>query len=334
MSTPASRTIPPAGVEPDDRLDERSLTRAGHPVHGDDLSTGHRQVDMVEAERSAFVDHGQSRRLEDHVPGRGGFVDRQCLDRGPDHRPGERGGAGVRRRTGPHHLAALEDGDIVGDAHHLAQLVGDEHDRPAGRAQLGHRRQQLIDVGRPEDRRRLVEDQQIRAPMELAEQLEAAEIGDADIAGRPVPRQLPAGPGLETGRRRLDRGEVERASPNRLDAEDEVLGQREIVDDRELLVDHADAERPGGLDRAHPLGLAVEPDAAGVGLRQAGDAPHQGRLAGSVLADDGVDRAGLDRHRDRVAGSHRPERLGQPDHLHARRSGWMIGICQPSSQSG
>ena len=49
-----------------------------------------------------------------------------------------------------------------------------------------------------------------------------------------------------------------------------------------------------GIDRAgEVIGLAIEEDAAARRLQMAGQDPHQRRLAGAVLADDGVDLAGL-----------------------------------------
>ncbi len=58
--------------------------------------------------------------------------------------------------------------------------------------------------------------------------------------------------------------------------------------------------------------LAVDPDGAAVGLIEAVENVHQGRLAGAVLADDAVDRARRDRKVDIPVGVHRPEALVDP----------------------
>jgi hypothetical protein len=56
----------------------------------------------------------------------------------------------------------------------------------------------------------------------------------------------------------------------------------------------------------------LDPDLAGVGLAQAVEDLRQRALAGAVLAQQGVDLAGLDREVDAVVGDERPEALGDP----------------------
>ncbi len=82
-----------------------------------------------------------------------------------------------------------------------------------------------------------------------------------------------------------------------LGAENDVLQHREILHQLEVLEDHADA----GADRGLAVGdldpLAVDEDLARIGLVESVEDRHQRRLAGTVLADDAVDRAL--RHLDR-----------------------------------
>jgi hypothetical protein len=66
------------------------------------------------------------------------------------------------------------------------------------------------------------------------------------------------------------------------------------VEERELLVDDSDPVRARVLRRVDANRLAVELDLAGVGRHDPGEDLHQRRLAGAVLADDGVDRAARD----------------------------------------
>ena len=77
-------------------------------------------------------------------------------------------------------------------------------------------------------------------------------------------------------------------------AEQQVLQHRERLDQHEVLVDHADAGCDRVLGALDPAFLAGDPDAAAIGLIEAVEDVHQGRLAGAVLADDAVDRAGRD----------------------------------------
>ena len=87
-----------------------------------------------------------------------------------------------------------------------------------------------------------------------------------------------------------------------------------------MLVHHAEARR-----RRRPAGSARPQLAPGaehrprVGAVQPVQHRHQGRLAGAVLADDGVDLAGGQLEVGVDQGTHGPERLADPGHR--QRSG-------------
>ena len=61
--------------------------------------------------------------------------------------------------------------------------------------------------------------------------------------------------------------------------------------------------------------LAVDPDFAGIGLIEAVEDRHQGRLAGAVLADNAVDGAALDLQMDVAVGMDRAKTLVDADQL-------------------
>ena len=67
-----------------------------------------------------------------------------------------------------------------------------------------------------------------------------------------------------------------------------------------MLMDHADAEGDRVVRILDRDRLAVDQDLAAVGVIKAIRDPHDRRFAGTVLANDGVDRALLDRHRNVV----------------------------------
>ena len=77
-----------------------------------------------------------------------------------------------------------------------------------------------------------------------------------------------------------------------LAAHEDVLGDREVREERRLLVDHRDAGGLGLRGRAEVDVVALEPEGAGVAAVHAGHDLDQRRLAGAVLADQRVDGAG------------------------------------------
>ncbi len=78
---------------------------------------------------------------------------------------------------------------------------------------------------------------------------------------------------------------------------------------------HADAERNRVVRPPDAADLAVDENLAAVGgVKAVGDA-HGGRLPRAVLADDGVDRAGLDRDVDMVVGEDAAKALGDVSKL-------------------
>ncbi len=82
--------------------------------------------------------------------------------------------------------------------------------------------------------------------------------------------------------------------------------------------DHADAQRDRVARAADLRRLAVDRDAAAVGLVEAVEDRHQRALAGAVLADDAVHRAGRHRQVDIAVGLHRAEALADAAHLDGR----------------
>ena len=84
-------------------------------------------------------------------------------------------------------------------------------------------------------------------------------------------------------------------------------------------MDHADAGRDRILGAVDLALLAVDPDDPPIGLVEAVEDVHQRRLAGAVLADDAVDRAGGDPQIDAPVGVDRPEALVDADQLDRRR---------------
>ena len=173
----------------------------------------------------------------------------------------------------------------------------------------------MIGLGRRQHAGRLVEDQDVGAAIERLQDLDALLQADRqfldDRVGidlQPVFALQPLQLGARLGDRRLQQRLA-------FGAEDDVLEHGEILDQHEVLVDHADAEGDGVVGRVDDRRLAADADLAAVGLVEAVEDRHQRRLAGAVLADDAVDRAALDLQMDVAVGMDRAETLVDADQL-------------------
>ena len=308
----------PAGhgaADAGDRLDQLGLAVAGDAGDADDLAGAHVEGDVV--------DHGDAARI----------LDRQVLHRkldragmglalldaqqhaAADHQLGELLDGGLRGLARRHHRALAHDRHVVGDRHDLAQLVGDQHDRLALLLELLEDAEQVVGLGRRQHAGRLVEDQDLGAAIERLENFDALLQADRQLLDdgvgidfQPVFALEPLQLGARLGDARLEQRLA-------LGAEDDVLQHREILDQHEMLVDHADAERDGVVGRVDRHRLAADADLAAVGLVEAVEDRHQRRLAGAVLADDAVDRAALDFEVDVAVGMDRAKALVDADQL-------------------
>ncbi|GGX67946.1 hypothetical protein GCM10010510_10490 [Streptomyces anandii JCM 4720] len=223
-----------------------------------------------------------------------------------DHHLGELAGGGLGGDGRAHGGAAPDDGDVVGDGEHLAELVGDEDDRQALGLQLAQVVEEGVDLLRDEHGGRLVEDEDAGAAVEDLEDLHALTVGDAEVLHQGVGADteavavgdlldLPPGAGAD--------------AVELLAAEDDVLEHGQVVGEHEVLVDHADAAGDGVGGAAEGDLLAVDRDGALVRLLHAVEDLHQGRLAGAVLADERVHGALADRQVDVVVGHDSGESL-------------------------
>ena len=109
-----------------------------------------------------------------------------------------------------------------------------------------------------------------REGVDLALGVERQAVGVADLAH-------PRGQGLHVG--------------DAVDAQRHVLQDGHGLEQREVLEDHADTQRPGGLGIGHAHWLAVPEHLTLVGVQHAVDDLDQGTLAGAVLAQERVDLA-------------------------------------------
>ncbi len=202
---------------------------------------------------------------------------------------------------------APDHGDLVGDGQDLVELVGDEDDRQALGLQLTQVVEELGDLLRDQDRGRLVEDEDLGAPEQDLEDLDALPFADAQLRDQDVGVD-PQSIGVRDVDDRLARLVAD--AVQLLRAEDDVLEDGEVVGQHEVLEHHADArvDRVGGA--AQGQRLTVHLDRALVGLLDPVEDLHQRRLPRAVLADDGVDGTAADRHLDVLVGHDTGEAFG------------------------
>ena len=113
-------------------------------------------------------------------------------------------------------------------------------------------------------------------------------------------------------------------------ADEDVLGDVEIRKQQRLLINGGDAEplRLGGA--ANRDWLAAQKDLAAIGLMYAGYDLDERRLAGAVLAKQGMNLTGVQRKRDVLQRLCRVETLGDSTNLQDRRDDYRsVGKPQP-----
>ena len=117
------------------------------------------------------------------------------------------------------------------------------------------------------------------------------------------------------------RAAVDQPEAARRIADRDVVGDREVGDQRQLLEDAGDAGRMGRGRRCKRDRLAVEQHAALVGRDDARHDLDQRRLAGAVLAEDRVNAAGLDHEVGVLQRAHAAVALGDALHDEQAHSG-------------
>jgi hypothetical protein len=94
-----------------------------------------------------------------------------------------------------------------------------------------------------------------------------------------------------------------------------------------VLRDHADSRPNRVLGRADLDAFAADADLALVGMREPVQDAHQRRLAGAVLAQQSMNRAGREREVDTVVGDDVAEVLHDPAHSDG---GPVAGAARPN----
>ena len=248
--------------------------------------------------------------LEHHVADRHLLLGEHLGDLAADHHADDVVAGDIVGGVGADVLAVAKHRELVGDLEQLVHLVGDVDDAFALRAQTADDLEQMRHLGLGQRRGRLVHDQDVGFVGHGLGDLDHLPVGHGELA------HLDAGVDLDIERPKQlfslapHGGMIDETEPvPGLAPDPDILGHRHERHQVELLMDHGDALLEGVQGRVQVGFLAAQADRAGVGVVDAGDDLHQRRLAGTVLAHERVDRAGLEAELDVVQRHHAWERF-------------------------
>ncbi len=246
----------------------------------------------------------------------------QVGDVAADHLPHEvvDGRVGDRRRRDVR--AVAHDRDDVAEIEDLVEPVRDEQERAALVAKAPRDGEQPVDLDARQRGRRLIHDQHASVERDRLRDLDDLLVGDREALGRTVGIDAHAEPEEERLHLTAHRPAVDPAeASDGLPAHEDVLRDRQVGEERGLLVDDGDARllRLGG--RREVDVLAVEAELARVAAVEPGDDLHERGLARAVLADEGVDRAGIEAQAAGAQCDDGAERLDDPGQLEHRGCG-------------
>ena len=191
-----------------------------------------------------------------------------------------------------HRPASPHDGDGVGQREDLLQLVRDEDDGDSLRLQLPKVPKEVIHLLWNEDGGRFVQDQDPGPPVQHLDDLDPLALTDTQVLHEPARIERDTVAARELPDSLPGSIEIDEPTASGLRTEDHVLENRQVVGQHEVLVHHPDAGRDGFLRRTKVDRVPRDPDRAFVGTLHAIQDLHERRLAGTVLADHGVDLAG------------------------------------------
>ena len=295
-------------------LDELALPVAGHARDADDLARAHREIETGDGFAALVVLDDETGDFEHLVVARR----RDARGRGAHHRVADH----HRRHFARRHLAHLaaadlaaapQHADVVAEGLHFAELVGDHQRRDvAAMRHVLEQAEDLVGLARRQHGGRLVEDEEALVEIEQLEDFQLLLFARRQRGDRPVERRAER----HTFEKRLQ--SLALALPvddgRRIGAaDDEILRAGQRRHQREMLIDHADAERLRVARIAHRDLAPVERERALVRRIEAHDAFDQRRLARPVLAQQRVERASRRLERDIVQRREGAETLGHAE---------------------
>ena len=212
-------------------------------------------------------------------------------------------------------LALAQHGRPVAQAQHFLQAMGDVKHRASVTRQPLQCGEQDFRFLRRQHRGRLVEDEKLGVLQQAAHDLDALALADRELVHKAlgVERQAEGGGDFHDAL-----GHCAQILARR-QRERDILRDRQGLEEREMLEHHAYAERARRRGRGDGERPAFPGDRALIGLQGAIEHFDEGGFAGAVLAQKGVDLAGLDIEIDAVIGGEIAEALDDPARREPRK---------------
>ena len=224
------------GHRTEDRPGHLRTARTDKPCEPDDLAGPDLERDAVDPGCGEVPDAQRDGR----IGGRRLLRRVRARDRAAEHRRDERVLRFVRGRAGSDDLAVAQDRHGVGELEHLAEEMRDEDDRPSACRQAPDDLVEALDLRRRQRSGRLVEDDELGVTGKRPEDLDLLLRRERQRPDRRVRRHLEAGASDDAPEPIEELPTTDEAEPSWLGAEEHVLGDRPLRDQRDFLGNHRD----------------------------------------------------------------------------------------------
>ena len=245
------------------------------------------------------------------------MIDRrkQHADLAPGHQLDEFAFGDVARLDGGDLASIAEHGDAVADLLEFLDAVRHIDDADAGALEPADQREQVLRLGLGERGGRFIQNEQTHLGEERLGDLDHLLMGARQLADLLVGQDVEAEFADYRTRLGPHRRMIEEAAGAELPAQEEILLDRQLRHQAELLEHRTDPHHPRRVRREANEAASAKFELAGVGSESAGDDVDQGRFAGAVLAEQHMDLASPQVEIDIVQRQHAGEALGDSGHF-------------------
>ena len=293
-------------AQPEQPFEHLGATGAHEPGEAEDLARRDLEAHVARPTRHGQAGHGEQRRRDRaRVLGRV-----EVAQFAADHEVGHLLARHVACALARHEPAVAHHHDLVGDAFDLVELVRDVDHGDAVRLQLGDQHEQALRLPGRQRRGGFVHDQHAGVALQRLRDLDQLLLRDDQLAHRRVRPSREADLPENTHRLGPHRLVVQPSAARLLVAEKDVLRDRQVFGQRELLVDQHDAACLGRARAVEMHRRAADTQLARARRLVAGQDLDHRALAGAVLADQTDDASWRQIQAHTVQHLHRAEGLG------------------------